>query len=144
MAVKGAGGPGRAAKGGKAAKPRPEPVGGLVEAVLDRLGIAEKVDRAVAAAEWERLVGPHIARVTGHARVRGRTLFVEVESASWLAELNMVRHDLLRRLNEGRTRGRIEKIVFVQAGGRGSDRAGRRGGRANERGRYGGGRYGEG
>lgn len=102
----------------------PERIGGLVGALFERLGIAEKVERARAASEWERVVGPHIARVTGNARVRGRTLFVEVESAAWLAELNMMRHRFLRRLNAGRTRGRIERIVFVQGRGRSDDDSG--------------------
>ena len=94
----------------------PKPVGSLVDGLLDRLGVAEHVERARAARDWERLVGPHIARVTVDARVSGRTLFVEVVSAAWLAELNMMRHELLRRVNAGRRRGRIDRIVFVQAG----------------------------
>lgn len=87
-------------------------MGGL----LERLGVAERVERAGAARDWERLVGPHIARVTAETRVSGSTLFVEVVSAAWLTELNMMRHELLRRINAGRRRGRIERIVFVQAG----------------------------
>lgn len=74
------------------------------------------MERAEVAVHWERLVGPHIARVTRGTRVSGSTLFVEVASAAWLTELNMMRHDLLRRINAGRRRGRIEKIVFLQAG----------------------------
>jgi predicted nucleic acid-binding Zn ribbon protein len=84
--------------------------------LLDRLGVAERVERAAVARDWERLVGPHIAWVTGGARVSGRTLFVEVASAAWLTELNMMRHELLNRINSGRPRGRIDRIVFVQAG----------------------------
>ncbi len=95
---------------------RPEPVGDLVGGLLDRLGVTERVERAGVALDWEKLVGPHIARVTVGTRVSGRTLFVEVVSAAWLSELNMMRHELLCRINAGRRRGRIEKIVFVQAG----------------------------
>ncbi len=94
----------------------PERVSDLVDGLLQRLGVAERVDRAGVARDWRELVGPHIARVTVDARVSGSTLFVEVVSAAWLAELNMMRHELLRRINAGRRRGRIEKIVFVQAG----------------------------
>lgn len=90
----------------------------MVAGLLERLGVAERIERASVASDWERLVGPHIARVTVDARVSGRTLFVEVVSAAWLSELNMMRHDLLRRINAGRRRARIEKIIFVQAGGR--------------------------
>ncbi len=96
----------------------PERVGTVVAGLLERLGVAERIERASVASDWERLVGPHIARVTVDARVSGRTLFVEVVSAAWLSELNMMRHDLLRRINAGRRRARIEKIIFVQAGGR--------------------------
>ncbi|MEJ2319888.1 MAG: DUF721 domain-containing protein [Gemmatimonadales bacterium] len=95
---------------------RPEAVGDLVPGLLDRLGVSERVERAGVALDWEELVGPHISRVTVGTRVSGRTLFVEVISAAWLSELNMMRHELLRRINAGRRRGRIEKIVFVQAG----------------------------
>lgn len=100
-------------------KRRPEPVGPVVASLLDELGIAERVDRARAAAEWSRIVGPHIARVTRTARIRGRTLFVEVRSAAWMTELDMMRRDLLERLNAGRERGRIDRIVFLQSGAAG-------------------------
>lgn len=96
----------------------PERVGGIVGQLLERMGLTDKVERAAAAADWERIVGPHIARVTGKRTVRGNTLFVEVDGAVWLTELNMMRHEFLRRLNAGRRRGRIERIVFIQSGGR--------------------------
>jgi predicted nucleic acid-binding Zn ribbon protein len=96
---------------------RPERIGPLVGGVLSALGISEKVERARAAADWEEIAGPHIARVTRRVRVRGRTLLVEVKSAAWVAELSMMRKGLLDRLNAGKKRGKIEKIVFVQFGG---------------------------
>lgn len=98
---------------------KPEDVGDLVGALLEKWGIADKVERARAAAQWEELVGEKIAQATGDVRVSGRTLFVEVKNASWLSELNMMRHRLLERVNEGKERGRIEKIVFVQGDGEG-------------------------
>ena len=94
----------------------PERVGSLIEGLFERLGVAERVERAGVAADWDELVGPHIARVTRDTRVSGSTLFVEVVSAAWLTELDMMRHHLLRRINAGRRRGRIERIVFLQAG----------------------------
>ena len=109
-------------------KPRhPERVGGLLSALFERLRITERVDRAAVIGEWDDVVGEHIARVARPLRVRDRTLFVEVSSAAWMMELTMMRRELLRRVNAGRTNGRIEKIVFVQAGG-GSGRPKRGGG----------------
>lgn len=108
----------------------PAPVGGIVEGLLDRLGIAEKVERATVLNEWGDIVGPAIADKATPVGFSDGTLFVEVLSASWRMELNMMRRDLLQRLNAGKKRGRIERIVFVQADGTPDD-GGRR--RAKER-----------
>jgi predicted nucleic acid-binding Zn ribbon protein len=97
---------------------RPEPVGGLIRSLLSRLGIADKVERASVIGEWAELVGPHIAKVARPTGVRGRTLFVEVESAAWRTELTLMRPELMRKLNAGKRRAKIEKIVFLQADGR--------------------------
>ena len=118
----------RSGAGGRP-KRRPERVGGVLEALLDRMGIRERVERGVTAARWEAAVGPHIARVTRPGGVtRGGTLFVEVAGAAWMMELSMMRKKLLGRLNEGRDRGRIEEIKFVQSGD--SARVGPRSGRS--------------
>lgn len=109
----------RRRKADRARPHTPEPIGGVVGAVLDRCGVRDEVERAVTASRWEEIVGPHIARVTGAPRVSGSTLFVDVEGAAWMTELAMMRRDLMRRLNAGRGSGRIEKIVFLQAEGRG-------------------------
>ena len=102
-------------------KAPPEKIGEMIETMFARLGIAEKVERASVVAEWEDLVGSHIARVARPVRVQGDTLFVEVESASWRMELSMMRPQLMRKLNAGKRQGRIERIVFVQADGRYSE-----------------------
>ncbi len=109
----------RSADRGTSRRRSPQRVDSLVGELFEALGIAERVERAGAVAEWGRIVGPHIARVTGEVRVSGRTLFVEVKSAAWLTELGMMRRELIEKLNAGRDRGRIERIVFVQAQGRG-------------------------
>jgi len=105
--VKGAG----EGKGGK----EPEKVGEVLGGVLRRLGLRDSVLRAEVVEEWDNLVGEAIARVTRAQGIRGATLIVEVRSSSWLMELNLMRQEILRRLNEGRREARIEKIVFVLA-----------------------------
>ncbi len=98
-------------------RPRPEPIGELVTAAFERLDIAERVERAAAIADWDQIVGEHIARVARPLRIREGTLFVAVQSAAWMMELNMMRHELLERLNAGKRRGRLERVVLVQADG---------------------------
>ena len=101
---------------------RPEMLGGLVGATLARLGIGARVERARVVADWEELVGPHIAGVARPVRVRGETLYVAVESAAWRNELSLMRPQLLRKLNAGRSEGRIERIMFLQPEGRNAER----------------------
>ena len=95
---------------------QPQPVGGVLAELLDRMGIRERVERSATAAQWERVVGPHIADVTKVGWIKGDILFIEVAGAAWLTELNMMRRSLVGRLNGDRTRGRIDRIVFVQSG----------------------------
>jgi hypothetical protein len=40
-----------------------------------------------------------------------------VESSGWLMELRLMETDIRRRLNEGREKGRVERIRFVLTGG---------------------------
>ena len=88
-------------------------VGKLLPGVLQRLGVASDVARQEALGRWDTVVGERIAAVTHASAVAGGVLFVRVVSSAWLAELNLMRHDILRRLNAGRGEGRIERIVFT-------------------------------
>jgi predicted nucleic acid-binding Zn ribbon protein len=90
----------------------PEPIGQLVEGLLRSRGLAEGVERASVVPQWPDLVGPEIARVAVPVGFDRATLFVEVRSSAWLMELEMMERRILARLNEGRGRGRFEKIVF--------------------------------
>jgi len=113
---------------------RPERVGSMLDGLFDRIGIRERVEKAKTASRWAAIVGPHIARVTRVSGVRGGTLFVEVDGAAWMTELDMMRRTVLVRLNEDRERGRIERIVFVQAENAGAAASTRRGRRTTGRG----------
>ena len=75
----------------------------------------ETVSRIEAVDQWDELVGEAIARVTRAQGVRGTALIVEVRSSSWLMELNLMKEEILRRVNEGRQEALIEKLVFVLA-----------------------------
>ena len=91
----------------------PERVDKVVERFLDGAGIAEQVRRQDVLEAWPALVGEAIAAVTHARSLSVGTLFVEVRSSPWLMELEMMKADILRRLNAGREDGLIERIVFV-------------------------------
>ena len=93
----------------------PERVGKVLGAFLEKSGLRTTVLRAEAADQWEERVGEAIGKVTRARGLRGSTLVVEVRSSPWLMELNLMKTEILRRVNEGREEGLIEKIVFVLA-----------------------------
>jgi len=88
-------------------------VGDILGGLLKRLGLAEGVARQEAVRRWETVVGEGIAEVTEATGVSGDTLFVRVASSAWMSELNLMRHEILRRLNAGQSEGRVERIVFT-------------------------------
>lgn len=92
-----------------------EKVADFLDGVLEQAGLREQVLRAEVVEEWEDRVGEAIARVTRARGVRGADLVVEVRSSAWLNELNLMKAEILRRVNEGREDAPIEKIVFVLA-----------------------------
>lgn len=93
----------------------PQRVGDLLGGFLEKKGLREALKRVEAADEWEERVGEAIGRVTRARGVKDETLFVEVKSSAWLMELNLMKEEILAKVNQGRDQGLIERIVFVLA-----------------------------
>jgi predicted nucleic acid-binding Zn ribbon protein len=94
----------------------PTPLGEALGSFLEKSGLASRVEEASVVPDWERLVGKGIADVTVPLRVSRGTLFVTVRSSGWLMELKLMEGEIIRRLNAGRTRGKISRIRFFMAG----------------------------
>ncbi len=92
---------------------RADRVGDVLQSVLKRLGLTKEVATQGALGRWDQVVGDRIAAVARATAVSRGVLFVEVSSSAWLSELNLMRKDILSRLNAGSGDGRIERIVFT-------------------------------
>lgn len=79
---------------------------------LQKSGIGEQIEAISVIPEWPTLVGPAIAAVTTPVRVADGVLVVGVRSSAWMNELKMMEREILRQVNVGRAKGRIEKIRF--------------------------------
>ena len=97
----------------------PRRIGDILQGVLKDLGIDEEVARQEVVERWASVVGEKIASVAKAVAVSGDVLFVQVASSAWMNELNLMRHDILKRLNAGAGKGRIERIVFTLSEGGG-------------------------
>ena len=83
--------------------------------VLDEAGVLDQVARVRVLDLWPEIVGEQVARVTRARSVDGAKLIVEVRSSAWLMELNMLKSDILGRVNEHLSDVPLERIVFVLA-----------------------------
>jgi len=93
-------------------KDGPDRIGATLQQYLDRSGLAERIEEASVVPDWPERVGAAIAAVTRPDRVTRGTLFVAVRSSAWMMELKMMEAEIVRRLNEGRPKGRIQRIRF--------------------------------
>jgi len=90
---------------------KPRKLGDVMNDVLSKSGIADRVAQANVIPEWRSLVGPQMANVTQPLSVTPQgTLFVAVTTNAWMTELSLMEPDLLRRLNQRTGRLSIRKI----------------------------------
>lgn len=105
-------------RGTRTGTPTPQTVGDVLGRYLEKAGLAPKVEAAGVIPEWPDRMGPQIAAVTEPLRVSDGTLFVAVSTSAWMMELNMMKGELMRRLNAGKSgEGKIRQIVFVMGRG---------------------------
>jgi predicted nucleic acid-binding Zn ribbon protein len=86
----------------------------MLDAVLDSHGVRDQVERLRALEVWPEVVGEALAEVARAVAVDESALIVEVRTSAWLMELNMMKGDLLARVNT-RVEVPLGRIVFVLA-----------------------------
>lgn len=91
----------------------PERLADVLRGYLADSGLGERLAEAETVPEWAERVGPAIAAVTTPLRVSRGTLMVAVRSSAWLMELQMMERAIRTTVNEGRERGRIQRVRFV-------------------------------
>ena len=95
----------------------PTQLGDEVAKYLRTSGLDEKIEEAAVIPMWAERVGERIAAVTMPLHAAEGVLVVAVRSSPWLMELRLMEREIIRRINEGKRSGRIEKIRFVMADG---------------------------
>jgi predicted nucleic acid-binding Zn ribbon protein len=96
---------------------QPVRVAEALAAYLKRSGLADRLEETTVLEDWADLVGARIAGAATPLQVANGVLLVAVRSSAWLMELRLMEADIRARLNDGRQKGRIEKIRFVTAEG---------------------------
>lgn len=87
------------------------PLGEALEKYFQRRGIKRRVQQASVISAWQELVGPKIAEVTTPQEVRkDGTLVVNVKSAAWMQELQLMEPAIREQLNKSGKN--VKKIVW--------------------------------
>lgn len=93
---------------------RTEPIGDVLRSYFRRHGLVRRVAQAGVVAEWADLVGPQVAGVTEPTSVDAAgTLWVRVQSAAWMQELQLMSPTVIREL--GKHGKRIKQIRWMLA-----------------------------
>ncbi len=74
--------------------------------------IEKKLKEVDVVQSWEELLGKTIAHYTKNVTLRGKILFVEINSSVVKNELFMMREEIRRKLNEKAGEEMVEKIIF--------------------------------
>ncbi|PLX73328.1 MAG: DUF721 domain-containing protein [Desulfuromonas sp.] len=86
-------------------KPRRPPmkkaahVGGLLDQLLAKLGLEERLEQAKALVIWESVVGPQIAAHTRPLKIRDGVIEVCVDQPVWMQQLQLMKPQILGKLN---------------------------------------------
>jgi predicted nucleic acid-binding Zn ribbon protein len=91
---------------------RPQPLGDVLQDVIEQLGLQEKIDEARVVETWAAVAGTDINSVTESVWMKGSTLYVKITSAAWRQELHMNRRKWRQRLNGELETDLVEEIVF--------------------------------
>lgn len=90
-------------------------VGNLINDLLEKRGLEDKVREYRTWQIWDETVGPQIAARARPLRIREGVLEIRVDQPIWMQQLQLMKPKILARLNE-RLGGGIIKDIFMRQG----------------------------
>ena len=88
-------------------------IGQAIQQLLNRYHLNVKFDEANLLASWERLAGKPVAKRTKKLYIRGKVLFVELESPSMKNDLNLHKSQLMEILHKEFGKDVVKDIVIM-------------------------------
>jgi predicted nucleic acid-binding Zn ribbon protein len=88
-------------------------IGQAIQQLLNRYHLKAKFDEANLLASWERLAGKPVAKRTKKLYIRGKVLFVELESPSMKNDLNLHKSQIIEILQKEFGKDVVKEIVIM-------------------------------
>lgn len=98
--------------GKKQGRNSPATISGVLSASFSHLGIASKIREYSIKKAWKGCVGENIAKRAAPHRLIGKTLYCNVSSSAWMAELTYHKTAILQKLNRSLGSEEITEIVL--------------------------------
>ncbi len=61
---------------------------------------------------WPKIAGINIAKRTRPLKIAGKTLYLTVETSTWMEELKYIKEDIIKKINEELKDTAVKDIVF--------------------------------
>jgi predicted nucleic acid-binding Zn ribbon protein len=89
-----------------------EPVASLLDQALRGVGLGKRFEEYQAVEAWDSVVGDVVSQHATAAAIREGTLFVDVDSSVWMQELQLLRGEIIERLNAHCGHAFVKQIVL--------------------------------
>lgn len=88
-------------------------IGQAIQTLLTSYHIKSKFDEANVLASWEKFAGKPVAKRTKKIFIRGRVLFVELDSPSMKNDLNYHKHQIIEMLQKEFGKEVVREMVIM-------------------------------
>ena len=88
-------------------------LGKAIDELVDRLGIGRKVREYEAVLQWGLIVGEKVAGISAATGIQKGVLIVRVRTAPWRNELNLLKPEIIRKMNEALGEEIVKDIRFL-------------------------------
>ncbi len=90
----------------------PQKLGKILDELVNQKNLKGGITKVKVHNAWDKIIGSSIQNYTDTVNYRGKTLFVQLNSAALREELSYGKDKLLKHLNEELGDAHVEKLVF--------------------------------
>lgn len=87
-------------------------IGDLIDDFLKKRGLEERMEEVDINENWEKLVGPMIAKHTTSLQLKDQVLTLKLNSAALRHTISFSKSDLIEKLNEKLGKESIKEVVL--------------------------------
>ena len=93
-------------------KGRGQSLGEVIQDYLHESGWQQKLDEIKIISEWDKVLGPTLAKYTDEVFIKNRKLHIRIKSATLRQELSYQKSELIKQLNDSVGKDVITEVIF--------------------------------